>query len=250
MNERLYKMDILTGCITDKGWYREKNQDRVVCGVKQNESDCLAVGCVCDGIGGFKQSEIAAEMVCKGIEQWFQGMSVLFPDRVDEYSMVEDLDMTIQELNEIVHSYQMEHQIGIGCTMSLFFVVNDRYYVFHVGDSRVYRIGETCVQLTTDESCMMEVGNKIRPILTNFIGKSQTLLVNRLMGELKKKDIFLIATDGMYKFLQENDIRQAVGKPKCNRHVQMACERMRDLVLERGERDNISGIIFYVMSVK
>ena len=57
------------------------------------------MGCVCDGIGSFAQSEIAAEMIRVGIERWFLGMEPLYPENIDEESLLDDLDMTIRELN-------------------------------------------------------------------------------------------------------------------------------------------------------
>ena len=64
------------------------------------------MGCVCDGIGSFAQSEIAAEMIQVGIERWFLGMEPLYPENIDEESLLDDLDMTIRELNECEFPYK------------------------------------------------------------------------------------------------------------------------------------------------
>ena len=67
------------------------------------------MGCVCDGIGSFAQSEIAAEMIRVGIERWFLGMEPLYPENIDEESLIDDLDMTIRELNELIWIYRKEN---------------------------------------------------------------------------------------------------------------------------------------------
>mgnify|MGYP000594607377 CR=1 FL=1 len=71
----------------------------------------FAVGCVCDGIGSFAQSEIAAEMIRVGIERWFLGMEPLYPENIDEESLIDDLDMTIRELNELIWIYRKETEL-------------------------------------------------------------------------------------------------------------------------------------------
>ena len=71
------------------------------------------MGCVCDGIGSFAQSEIAAEMIRVGIERWFLGMEPLYPENIDEESLIDDLDMTIRELNELIWIYRKENGIDM-----------------------------------------------------------------------------------------------------------------------------------------
>ena len=102
------------GCLSVKGNYRKKNQDRACCLSSSKKGILFAVGCVCDGIGSFAQSEIAAEMIRVGLERWFLGMEPLYPENIDEESLIDDLDMTIRELNELIWIYRKENGIDIG----------------------------------------------------------------------------------------------------------------------------------------
>ncbi|MDO4295482.1 MAG: serine/threonine-protein phosphatase [bacterium] len=242
-------MEIFTGCLTERGNYRNKNQDSAVCCRKKSREDTFVVACVCDGIGSFEQSEIASRMLTEGIVRWFHGMEELFPEQVDEEMLVLDLEMTIEELNELVYEYQENKGIEIGCTMSILLLVNTSYYVFHVGDSRIYKATDGLYQITRDEVAMVEVEGKIKSLLSNFIGKTEKLWMHKLSGMVEKNDLFLLGSDGLFKKLKFEDIREMKRGFKNDKKVQAACKECIRLVLERGEKDNISCILIYVKSL-
>lgn len=239
-------MKIFTGCLTDRGNYRSKNQDRAVCHVKKGKKTVIAAACVCDGIGSFTYSEIASEMVTNGISRWFTGIAELYPDSMDEETLVEDFDMTIRELNELVCSYRMERGIDIGCTMSSLLLINRHYYVYHAGDSRICMIGDEICQLTRDEVSVIENDGQVRRLLANYIGRTPELWINRVNGEISGKVSFLIGSDGLFKRLLPEDIFASVGIVKKDTLAQKACETLCGLVLSRGERDNVSCILISI----
>ncbi len=243
-------MEIFTGCLSDRGNYRAKNQDCAVCHVKKRKDSVLAVGCVCDGIGSFSQSEIAAEMVTEGISRWFEGIKKLFPSFMDEEMVVEDLGTTIEELNELVCDYRKREEIEIGCTMSVMLMVNNHYYIYHVGDSRIYRVNDGVCQITRDEVSLVENGGQIKSVLANFIGKSANLWMSRVTGIVEGKELFILGSDGLFKKLTFEDMNLASTQIKSDWKAQKACRNFIKTVLERGEQDNISCVLIYVDTVK
>ena len=236
-------MKAYVGCVTDKGNYREKNQDRAVCHMAEKKGKLLAVACVCDGIGSFVYSEIASEMVTGGISRWFEGKKPYYPEVMDEEALVEDLEITIRELNELVYAYRGERGIDIGCTMSLLFLVGRRYYVFHAGDSRIYLVRDAMCQITRDEVVMKASDGRVKPRLANYVGKEKEMWVNRIVGEVDGKAAFLLGSDGLFKHLAYEDVKEILKSVKSSRHARRACERFLGVVLERGERDNVSCVL-------
>lgn len=243
-------MKVFVGCITDKGNYRDKNQDRAVCHIKRSKNSVLAVGCVCDGIGSFEQSEIAAEMMTSGITRWFEGIVDYFPGAMSEDMLLEDLEITIRELNELVYTHHLETGIDIGCTMSVFFLVHRNYYVFHVGDSRIYCAQNALYQITRDEVSVTEAHGKVKSRLANYIGKSATLWVSKIGGVVRERDLYIIGSDGLFEQLEFEDIEGLPDYIKSDRRAQKACEKLLDKVLARGARDNISCILLQIGTVK
>lgn len=243
-------MKAFVGCISDKGNYREKNQDRAVCHIRRKHKSVLAVACVCDGIGSFEQSEIASEMMTSGITRWFRGIENYYPESMGEESLVEDLEVTIRELNELVCCYRMDNGIDIGCTMSLMLLVEQNYHIFHVGDSRIYCVRDALYQITRDEVAMSEHNGKVKTRLANYIGKSKELWMNRLSGTVEEKDTYLLGSDGLFKQLVYEDIGCYSGRIKNDRKARKVCEELLETVLKRGERDNVSCILVGIASIR
>lgn len=242
-------MKVFAGFITDRGNYREKNQDRATCRLKRSKKGLLAVGCVCDGIGSFARSEVASEMMIAGIDRWFEGIEDYFPDRITEETLLEDLELTIRELNELVFSYYMQGGEQIGCTMSLFLLVNEKYHAFHVGDSRICCVRDSIEQITRDEVSMVESHGKVKSRLANYIGKKKELWMNKFSGTVREKDIYLLGSDGLFKRLEYEDVRAAAKKIRNDKSARKASEKLLKRVLERGERDNISCVLLRVESL-
>ncbi len=239
-------MKLYLGCMTDRGNYREKNQDRIMCARKQVGEELLAVSCVCDGIGSFEQSEIASGMMVEGITKWFDGVVQYYPNVLDRDGLVEDLEITIRELNELIHEYRQNHQIAIGCTMSLMFWVNNEYFVYHVGDSRIYRVRDMLFQMTQDEVLLRQQDGREKTLLVNYIGKSSELCLNRQRGMADHGDMFVLGTDGLCSELIYEDVSDLPRHINSDDAVVMTCKYLIDLVLSRGVTDNVSCAIVQV----
>lgn len=241
-------MKVYAGCLSVKGNYREKNQDRA-CYLNQSRNGSLfAVGCVCDGIGSFDQSEIASEMIREGIERWFLGMGKLYPEKIDEESLLDDLDMTIRELNELIWDFRKKNGIDIGCTMSLLLLLNDRYHVFHVGDSKILQLDGQILQITRDEVSVVEREGKLRTLLANFMGKSNELWLNQSSGSLEPEETFLIGSDGLFKRLGEDVLLDIVCSTRVRNDAgaEKMLEQLIRHVIDREEKDNISGVLLRI----
>ena len=127
--------------------------------------------------------------------------------------------------------------------MSLLLLAGRNYHVFHVGDSRIYLVRDGMQQITRDEVVMKEAGGRVKPRLANYVGKDRELWMSRLTGTLEGKAAFLMGSDGLFKQLAYEDVAEAIGRVKSSRHAGKACGRLLELVLERGERDNVSCIL-------
>lgn len=239
----MYKL--LSGCVSDKGNFRKKNQDRAVCFVTRKKKCLFALACVCDGIGSFEQSEIASELVTDGMKSWYVDMEKRFVNTSIE-EILDDLECTIYELNELVCEYQDRNNSPIGCTMSLTLFFNREYFIFHVGDSRIYAVKDSMYQLTTDEVVQKNKEGKLKSYLANYIGKSRVLWLNKGKGMIRAKDLFILGTDGLFKTLCFADIEKERLRLRSDKSTASLCKKMVTIVRERGERDNVSCILVYV----
>ena len=235
---------IILGCATDKGIVRAKNQDRIVCHMVRASQGTVAAACVCDGIGSYEYSEIASEIVTRGVTLWIEGVAEHRLEDLTEQEMVEDFSATVQELNEIVWERRKRERLELGCTMSALLVIQDQYYIFHVGDSRIYFVSDALYQLTRDEVVLVEENGKIKRKLSNCIGRNRELWLNHFSGSLSPGDALILGSDGLFKKIDESKMYEEVCQLSTNIQVQRICEAWILEVERMGERDNIScGII-------
>lgn len=236
-------MKLKMGCVTEKGNFRSKNQDRIMCRQGEKDGHVLAVACVCDGIGSLSDSEIASQMMIDGMENWFDGVVQYFPDVINKEQLIEDLEFTICELNELIYDYR---EIKIGCTMSLIMIVDMEYWIFHVGDSCIYCLKDMLLKMTQDEVMLRNINGKEKLFLVNYIGRNKNLSINRQCGEINKEEIFILGTDGLFKKLSFEDVQNKFDTLNRDEEIERACRELIHLVIRRGEKDNISCAVLKV----
>lgn len=235
---------LLSSCQSIKGNYRKKNQDRALCMTAGSKDKIFAVACVCDGIGSFEMSELASKLVTDGVKNWFVNMEDQF-DILSQKDLLDDMEETIYELNELVCEYQEGHNVTIGCTMSLMLVINMKYFLFHVGDSRICAVRDGMYQLTIDEVVQKKKDGRIKSYLSNYMGKTHNLWLNKGEGMIHTGNLYVLGTDGLFKNLRYEDIDALCTKMRSSKDIEELNNRIVQLVLTRGERDNVSCVLLY-----
>lgn len=247
---------VLTGgCSTDRGVVKEKNEDAVFFRCIEKNGISIVFGAVCDGISGLESGEIASGYIVSQITAWvdtvvsrldFTGMppALLFSHMKD----------AAEEWNYGLYTYLREQNISSGTTMSLLMLTEDHYYIIHVGDSRIYRFvpGMGMQQITADASITVMEEGRMRSYLDNFMGKQSELVFSAYDGSVNVGDLFLYCSDGGYHRMTDEDVSilyNAIGNTISNaaggnKAADQVCHDMLDLMLSRGERDNLTlGVI-------
>ena len=124
--------------ITDKGAVRTQNQDGFYLDVP---SEHLAVGVVCDGMGGAKAGNIASLIAVETFVDALQGMQ---PDGDGEAGPAAVLSRAAETANTAVYHRAVTDPDcrGMGTTMVAALVVEQTAYLLNIGDSRAYHINE------------------------------------------------------------------------------------------------------------
>ena len=126
--------------ITDKGAVRTQNQDGFYLDVP---SEHLAVGVVCDGMGGAKAGNIASLIAVETFVDALQGMQ---PDGDGEAGPAAVLSRAAETANTAVYHRAVTDPDcrGMGTTMVAALVVEQTAYLLNIGDSRA------CLLYTSD----------------------------------------------------------------------------------------------------
>jgi len=266
--------------IIDIGLKKKNNEDALLI------DDTIGLFVVADGMGGHERGEVASSIV---IDSFKEALSTdadstitynnedFDEDETIPYMLNEDEDETVAYdefnseiyinniLNTVVeHStkkivnYVKEKQIAgqIGTTVVGLYKVKDeeKMAVFHLGDSRAYRIRDKSIlKLTTDHSKyeqMKQSGkyseeelSKInRNSITKAIGNFRVMPLEINYINLQKEDIYIVCSDGISDLTHASELLKIILEEKHN--LDNATIRIKKLVYERGAKDNLSMIVF------
>lgn len=247
------------GTLSDIGYVRKTNQDRILIKIGEEELGEFGLFVVADGMGGLKAGEIASEIVVKEFKYWWDSELTLI---IKEMKKI-DLDTICLELNKLIFYINKKIiEFGktiddrAGTTLSMLLIYRNRYIIKHVGDSRIYKINNDITMLTKDDSwvaeqvrlgimSVQEAENHPRKnVLIRCVGIKKGLEIFENKGEVFKDDIFLLCSDGFYNLLTKNEILMAIRQYK-GKNMQKVLENLMDIVRSRGASDNASAILIY-----
>lgn len=245
---------------TDIGTTKSTNQDSILVkhGVIEEEEVLLAI--VCDGMGGLAKGELASATVIRMFERWFYKELPAELDDLDMQIIGAKWALLLKELNVSILNYSQENRIeGMGTTFSGILMIGNQYMIGHVGDSRIYHIGASMTQLTTDQTFVeREVSrgamtleqaktDKRRNLLLQCIGASQTVEPQIICGMIQK-GAYMLCSDGFRHENTEEEMYESlnpvnlINKDMMHSNAKYLIEQAK----ERGERDNISIILIKV----
>ena len=122
-------------------------------------------------------------------------------------------------------------------TMSAVIAKGRTAHVFHVGDSRVYRLRDGGLeQLTRD--------HRKQSMLTNALGMELHMEVDYLAEDLADGDVFLLTTDGIHDVLNAQQLRRDVSLATAvDASLEDVAKSVVDAALEHGSEDNVSCLL-------
>ncbi|NMB27618.1 MAG: Stp1/IreP family PP2C-type Ser/Thr phosphatase [Tissierellia bacterium] len=234
------------GIKTDVGKIRDNNQDAYYISPKGDYSLFI----IADGMGGHKAGEIASKMAIDIISN---SLKSLLTDLTVEDKDIEDrIKNSIYEANDKIYKKSIEDEkfSGMGTTVTLAYVIDEKIFIGHAGDSRAYLFKNGILsQLTKDHSLVEELirngsiskeeakHHPQRNIITRAVGTSKEIKADLVVEPKSKDDILLLCTDGLTNMLDDDEIRDSL---LINKDIQKACEELVRLSNDKGGFDNIT----------
>jgi serine/threonine protein phosphatase PrpC/ribosomal protein L39E len=148
-----------------------------------------------DGISSSQVSQVASESAVKGFLTDYYCTS-------EAWSVKTSAQRVIAATNSWLHAqtrrsrYAYDKDRGYVCTLSAMVVKAKAAHIFHVGDSRIYRVtGNTLEQLTDDHRVVL---SSEQSYLGRALGVNPQIEIDYRLLEIEKGDVFVLATDGVY----------------------------------------------------
>ncbi len=225
------------GQISAKG-LKQQNEDSV--GIYIPKEPLLTVkgmvAIVADGVSSAEAGKEASETCVKNfITDFFS--------TPDSWSVKNAAQKVLTALNRWLYGQgvgylQAEH--GYISTMSALVIKSRVAHIFHIGDSRVYRLRRgNFEQLTHDHSARV---SKDSTYLTRAMGMDLMLDVDYYTEDVERGDIFFLSTDGIHDFINDRKLKEIISKVEdcASGNITELCEGLVDLALENGSDDNLS----------
>ncbi len=225
------------GAITHVGQVRKVNQDGYLV-----RDSLLAVA---DGMGGHQAGEVASSLALKVIADW----------PFEKGNPLKSLQEAVTHANLKILKLAEENQelAGMGTTLSMALIVNQKVYIAHIGDSRIYRWdGKRLHQLTEDHSIVAELVRSgalsesealvhpHRNVLTRSLGTAPQVFFDLREESMADGDVLVLCTDGLYSLVSEGEMGDILAKFS---DPQQAAERLVELANQRGGHDNITALV-------
>ena len=234
-----------TFSITDTGITRDMNQDYYF-------SSDTPVGnlpnlyIVADGMGGHKAGDYASRYTIERIVASVMRSGLQEPVAI--------LKGAIRKANELLvdESKEDESKRGMGTTVVIATIMEDKMIVANVGDSRLYVVGSSMRQVTRDHSLvneMVRLGEinaaeaRIHPdknIITRAIGASATVEADFFEVDLEKNSQILMCTDGLTNMVRDEEIFRIMNGEET---LEEKAEILVRTANANGGRDNITVMI-------
>lgn len=239
---------------TNTGNVRPKNEDNFVLKEVWGGSHLLAV--VIDGVGGNGGGDVAANLACKCITDYFNGLDISTNSLEDLMGAVRFANNTICSQHYIPYLSQMSCVL----TAAILNLENGQMGVCHVGDTRLYLLKDCILtKVTSDHSIVgpKEESGQIteleamahprRNIITRSIGKE---ILYDDSGYIQTHTLHLepctlmLCSDGLYDMVHSSQMKRILQEPiPADERV----EKLIDAALEAGGKDNVTVIVIDLM---
>ncbi|WP_409189650.1 protein kinase domain-containing protein [Bradyrhizobium sp. RDM4] len=188
-----------------------------------------------DGISSSTVSQIASESAVKSFLTDYYCTS-------EAWTVKTSARRVLDATNSWLHAqtrrsqYAYDRDKGYVCTLTAMVVKSTTAHIFHVGDCRIYRVaGKVLEQLTDDHRIIV---SPEQTYLGRALGINPQLEIDYQALPIGKGDIFLLATDGAYEFVDHRFVTGAL-----DQHANDLDRAARTIVEEayrRGSDDNIT----------
>ncbi|WP_245961384.1 bifunctional protein-serine/threonine kinase/phosphatase [Thalassotalea euphylliae] len=188
-----------------------------------------------DGISSSDVSHIASETAVKTFLHDYFCTSDAWSVKTAGLKVLASINGWLHAQNQ-QREYRLNPDKGLVCTFSGIVFKASTAHVFHIGDSRIYRIrGQALEQLTKDHRGWL---SSEQSYLSKALGINHSLALDYQALELAVDDIFLLCTDGIFEYCSTESILCHLAEHKND--LPQAANAIGQQALANGSDDNIT----------
>jgi serine/threonine protein phosphatase PrpC len=188
-----------------------------------------------DGISSSNVSHVASESAVKSFLTDYYCTA-------ESWSVKTSAQRVLAATNSWLHSqirrsqYAYDKDKGYVCTLSAMVIKSSTAHIFHIGDSRIYRLsGRALEQLTDDHRVII---SSEQSYLGRALGVNPEIEIDYQAIQVEKGDIFLLATDGAYEHASTRFIAETIHD--CHGDLDQAARLIVEEASRNGSKDNLT----------
>lgn len=231
--------------------------------VMQENQDCYTdfecinghVFIVCDGMGVHEAGAVASQLAVESIRAYLENHYFDMPEDALK-AAIEFANSVVYKRSKLKPAYH-----GMGTTIVMAMLRNNKFHYAHVGDSRVYIFSDGKLhRLTRDHSQVQDmVDNGLlsdgearshpdRKKITRALGSGLNIEIEFCTAPALPalNDFILMCTDGLFFMLDDIEISQVLSNTD---PVQEKAEKLIELTNAKGGPDNITALLIYFVGI-
>ena len=237
---------------TDIGNIRKMNQDGWLMKQTQSKGNHFVMAVICDGMGGTNRGDVARDLTLEQFGYWWDAI-VSGIDLIDERSFAainRSAELLLGKINDKICEFIDSTGQTTGTTLSMMFLINKSFFIKHIGDSRIYSVQQQqLLQLTEDQAVekLNPKTGRMKRYIVNCLGFRRYKGSETIEGELTGEAVFLLTTDGLHEFIDEDWFEKQVLplEHKFSKHKKVV-ERLFNKVKSGQAPDNMTILAFRV----
>lgn len=233
---------------SDIGKLREINQDAYYI---SDSIDEIQLYMLADGMGGYNGGEIASNLAIQTAKSYIENNFKQIDK--DKESIIQLVASSMEYANMVVFEKSKENKEleGMGTTLEICLAYNNRVFIGHIGDSRIYRIrNEFIRKLTQDHSYVQKLVKEgtitqeeathhpQKNMLMKALGCNAFVEPDVMVKGFLKDDIIVMSSDGLTNMVSQEEIYKMAKKD-----IEQAPKELVKLANDRGGYDNITVVI-------
>ncbi|MGD9841913.1 MAG: protein kinase [Steroidobacteraceae bacterium] len=190
---------------------------------------------VADGISTSSVAHIAAETAVKNFLSDYYSTSDAWSVRTAGLSVIAAANAWLHAETRRSHN-AYDRDRGYICTFSALVIKGRFAHIFHVGDSRIFRVvGNSLEPLTNDHRGAISAKEHY---LSRALGLTDSVNIDYQTESLTSGDIFLLSTDGVHEFISPKEMARLIHANAND--LDRAAKLIIEHALQNGSDDNLT----------
>lgn len=188
-----------------------------------------------DGISSSQVSQEASESAVSSFLVDYYCTSDAWSVKTSAYKVILAINAWLHAQTRSSH-YRFDKNKGYVCTFSALILKSNTAHLFHAGDTRIYRLnGQNLEQLTEDHRMIV---SEEKSYLSRALGVDDYCDIDYQSVAVEINDLFILATDGIYEFVETSQILQIIDRHSDN--LNLAAQTILEKAYEQGSDDNLT----------